>query len=38
VWILKRIEKKIEDVLGNQFGFRKGRGTRDAAGMLKIPE
>jgi len=37
VRILKRrIEKKIEDVLGDQFGFRKGRGTRDATRMLKI--
>jgi len=37
VRILKtKIEKKIEDVLGDQFGFRKGRETRDAAGMLKI--
>jgi hypothetical protein len=33
----KRIEKKIEDVLGeDQFGFRRGKGTRDAIGMLKI--
>jgi retron-type reverse transcriptase len=33
----KRIEKKIEDVLGEaQFGFRKGKGTRDAIGMLRI--
>jgi hypothetical protein len=32
-----RIEKKIEDVLGkNQFGFRRGKGTRDAVGMLRI--
>jgi len=27
----RRIEKKIEDVLGkHQFGFRRGKGTRDA--------
>jgi len=27
--ILRRIEKKIEDVLGeDQFGFRRGKGTR----------
>ena len=33
----KRIEKKIEDVLGeDQFGFRRGKGTRDAIGMLRI--
>jgi hypothetical protein len=31
------IDKKIEDVLGeDQFGFRKGKGTRDAIGMLRI--
>jgi hypothetical protein len=35
--ILRRIEKKIEDVLReNQFGFRRGKGTRDAIGMLRI--
>ena len=29
----RRIEKKIEDVLGeDQFGFRRGKGTRDAIG------
>jgi len=33
----RRIEKKIEDVLGeDQFGFRRGRGTRNAIGMLRI--
>ena len=32
-----RIEKKIEDVLGeDQFGFKRGKGNRDAIGMLKI--
>jgi len=32
-----RIEKKIEDVLGEeQFGFRRGKGTRDAIGMMRI--
>jgi len=32
----RRIEKKIEDVLGeDQFGFRRGKGTRDAIGMLR---
>jgi hypothetical protein len=31
-----RIEQKIEDVHGEDyFGFRKGKGTRDAAGMLR---
>ena len=35
--ILRRIEKKIEDVLGeDQFGFRRGKGTWDAIGMLRI--
>jgi hypothetical protein len=36
--ILRRmIERKIEDVLGeDQFGFRRGNGTRDATGMLRI--
>ena len=33
----RRIEKKIEDVLGeDQFGFRRGKGTRDAVGMMRI--
>jgi hypothetical protein len=33
----RRIEKKIEDVLGeDQFGFRIGKGHRDAIGMLRI--
>jgi len=32
-----RIEKKIEDVLGEeQFGFRRGKGTRNAIGMIRI--
>jgi hypothetical protein len=31
------IERKIEDVLGgDKFGFRRGKGTRDAIGMLRI--
>jgi len=35
----RRIEKKTEDVLGeDQFGFRRGKGTRDAIGMLRISE
>jgi hypothetical protein len=35
--ILRRIERKIEDVLGeDQFGFRRGKGTRDEIGMLRI--
>jgi hypothetical protein len=30
-------EKKIEDILGEeQVGFRRGKGTRDAIGMLRI--
>jgi hypothetical protein len=32
----RRIEKKIEEVLGDQFGFRRGKGTRDAIGMLRV--
>jgi hypothetical protein len=32
-----RIERKIEDVLGeDQFGFTRGKGTRDAIGMMRI--
>ena len=34
--ILRRTKKKIEDVLGDQFGFRRGKGTRDAIGMVRI--
>ena len=35
--ILRRIERKVEDVLGeDQFGFRRGKGTGDAIGMLRI--
>jgi len=34
---LRRIEKKIEDVLGeDHLGFRRVKGTRDAIGMLRI--
>ena len=34
---LRRNEKKIEDVLAeDQFGFRRGKGTRDAIGMMRI--
>jgi hypothetical protein len=33
----RRTERKIQDVLGEyQFGFRRGKGTRDATGMLGI--
>jgi hypothetical protein len=33
----RRIERKTEDVLGeDQFGFRGGKGTRDAIGMLRL--
>jgi hypothetical protein len=32
----RRIEKKIEDVLGDQFGFRRGKGTEGTIGMLRI--
>jgi hypothetical protein len=35
--LTRRIERKTEDVLGeDQFGFRRGKGTRDAIGMLRI--
>jgi len=34
----RRVEKKIEEVLEDQFGFRRGKGTRDAIGMLRISE
>ena len=33
----RRIERKNEDVLGeDQFGFRRGKETRDAIGMMRI--
>jgi len=33
----RRIEKKIEDVLGkDQFGVRRGKGTKDAIEMLRV--
>jgi hypothetical protein len=33
----KSTERKIEDVFGEDlFGFRRGKGTSDAVGMLKI--
>ena len=33
----RRIENKFENVLGeDQFGFRRGKGSRDATGMLRI--
>jgi hypothetical protein len=33
----RRIERKTEDALGDdQFGFRRGKGTIDAIGMLRI--
>jgi hypothetical protein len=31
-----KIERKTEDVFGDQFGFRRGKGTRDEIGMLTI--
>ncbi|KAI5746408.1 hypothetical protein M8J77_003278 [Diaphorina citri] len=35
--LIKRIESKIEQHLGeDQFGFRKGRGTRDAMGCMRM--
>jgi hypothetical protein len=33
----RKIERKTEDALGeDQFGFRRGIGTRDAIGLLRI--
>jgi len=33
----RRIEKKTEDVVGeDQFGFRRGKGTRDTDGLLRM--
>jgi len=33
----RRIERKIGDVLGeDQFGFRRGKGTREAIRMMRI--
>ena len=32
----RRTEKKTEDVLGDQFGFRRGKGTMDAIRMMRI--
>jgi hypothetical protein len=33
----RRIKRKIEDILGeDQFGFRRGKGTRDAIGMIRM--
>ena len=35
----RRIERNIEDVLGDlEFGFRRGKGTRDAIWMMRISE
>jgi hypothetical protein len=35
--LTRRIERKIEGVLGeDQFGFRRGKETRGAIGMLRI--
>jgi hypothetical protein len=36
--ILRRTERKTEGVLEDQFGFRQGKGTRDAIGMVRISE
>ena len=33
----KRSENKIEEIIAeDQFGFRKGKGTRDAVGLMRI--
>ena len=34
--LIRRIERKIVDVIGDQFGFRGGKGTTDAIGTLRI--
>lgn len=35
--VIKRIENKIEENIGeDQFGFRKGKGTRDAMGCIRM--
>jgi hypothetical protein len=35
--MLSLFVRKIEDVLGeDQFGFRRGKGTRDVIGMMEI--
>jgi hypothetical protein len=31
----RRIEKKMESILGCQFGFRRGKGMRDAIWILR---
>jgi hypothetical protein len=35
--LTRSTERKIEDVLGDQFGFRRGTGTRDAIGIKVSP-
>jgi hypothetical protein len=32
----RRIERNIEDIFGDQFGFRRGKGTRDSTGVLLL--
>jgi hypothetical protein len=32
----RRIQTKIEDVLGDQSAFRRRKGTRNVTGMLRI--
>ena len=35
--LIAKVEKKIEDILGeDQFEFRKGKGNRNAIGILRI--
>ena len=37
MWWTKRIEAKAQDFIGNsQFGFKRGVGTRDGIGVLKM--
>jgi hypothetical protein len=33
--LTRRFERKIEDILGDQFRFRREKGTRAAIGMLR---
>ena len=32
----KRLECKVEEFIEDQFGFRKGDGTKDAIGLMRI--
>jgi len=34
--ILRRIESKVKNALGDQFGFKRRKGTRDAENNIRI--